>query len=92
MRTEHGCILRSEQRRHGCRAKSLLLASFYLPTQAFDILHTPGQSVLEGKHNQELAPSLPTHLRLVFHRNVTLKFGNTLNSCQCSLRVACFYL
>lgn len=65
---------------------------FLLLMQAFDILHPPGQSVLEGKHNQELALSLSMHLHLVFHRNVTRKFGNTLNSCQCSLRVACFYL
>lgn len=56
MRTECGGILGSEQRHCGCG--SLLLASFHLPTQAFDILHTPGQSDLEGKHNQELALSL----------------------------------
>lgn len=57
--------------------------------QAFEILHTQVCLVMEGKQEREwiISPRV-----LLFHRNVTLKFGNTLNCSQCSLRVGCFYL
>lgn len=94
VRKEGGDILGSEKQRHGCQLDHSYWLSFWLSftSQRRHLIFYTHWSVSHGRKTQSGIGPLSACTCLVFHRNVTLKFGNTLNSCQCSLRVACFYL